>query len=132
MLAGKTPAVCTFSCSGTRTFETSAKASQAAQVRCTLDENRHPPESYEAHSLLWRGQEWRTYLPEERALLHGLPPCVTDPVKELVKGHSCQLAKRNSILGNSLHLPSFLLAFIVLLQLAQSQPLHLLRQAPCS
>ena len=108
-----------------------AKASHDAQVRCTLDDNEFPPEAYEPHSLLWRGQEWRTYLPEERAVLHGLPPSVTDPVKDLVKGHSSQLAKRNSILGNGLHLPSFLLSLIVLLQLAQSQP-HLLRQAPCS
>ena len=108
------------------------KASPEALARFEEDGRRFPPAAYDARSLLWKGSTSRPYSPEEKAVIMGLPPSFTDPVKALVKRPAAQVAARNSLVANSLHLPSFLLAMLVLVQLAHTKSPSLLRLAPLS
>ena len=101
-------------------------ASPEARARFEEDGRRFPPAAYEAGSLLWNGRAFRPYSPEEKAVIMGLPPSFTDPVKAIVKRPAAQIAARNSLVANSLHLPSFLLAMLVLVQLAHTKSPSLL------
>ena len=104
-------------------------ASQGAQDRFLEDGKRFRPEAYERHSLLRRGEEWRCYTPEERAVLHGFPPSVTDLIDRLDLDPATRCAARNSVVGSSVHLPSFIMSMLILLQLAEAKPLWQLTAA---
>ena len=88
--------------------------------------------AYEAESLLWKGSSYRPYSPEEKAVVMGLPPSFTDPVKAIVSRPAMQLAARNSLVASGLHLPSFLLAMLVMFQVVHAKPFSLLWAAPLS
>ena len=91
------------------------QASAEAIERFYQDNRRFTPTSYEAHSLVWKGDQWRQLTPEERATLHCVPPAV---VQAVPKSPAAQrVAKQNSLIGNGFHLPSVMVFFCLLLQL---------------
>ena len=47
-----------------------ARVSPEAASRFHKDQRRFPPAAYEAESLLWKGEAWRTPSPEELSLIH--------------------------------------------------------------
>ena len=98
-------------------------ASAAAQQRFIEDGRRFPPNSYEDTSLLWRGSTWRQPAPAERAMLMGLPTVV---LAEILPGadQATRTAKLNSVIGNGFHLPSLMLALVVLFQLSDQAMGH--------
>ena len=107
-------------------------ASPEARTRFEEDGRRFPLAAYESGSLLWKGNSYRSYSPEEKAVVMDLPPSFTDPVKAIVSRPAVQMAARNSLVANGLHLPSFLLAMLVMFQLVHAKSFFLLRTAPFS
>ena len=91
-------------------------ASKMAQTRFFQDNRRFPPHAYEASSLLWRDSEWRQPSPSERAKLMGIPTAVLDMIATDNLQHD-RTAKLNSAIGNSFHVPSLMLALLLLFQL---------------
>ena len=92
------------------------RATAAAADRFRADNRRFPATAYEESSLLWRGTEWRQPDPSERALLHGMPPAMV----EAIHGHGGDektTAARNSAIGNGFHVPSLMLALVILFQM---------------
>ena len=91
-------------------------ASRQAQERFELDHRRFPPSAYEDPSLLWQGAQWRQPTPAERATIMGIP---TTALQQIAPGlnKAERTAKLNSIIGNGFHLPSMMLALLMLFQL---------------
>ena len=79
------------------------------------DDRRFPPSAYEQHSLLWRTTEWRQPDPVERSILHGMPPYLVESISH-GKGEAVTTAARNSAVGNRFHIPSLMLALVILFQ----------------
>ena len=93
-----------------------SKASPEAQSRFHADHRRFPPAAYERGNLAWKGWEWRTLTPAERANVHGIPKAVVEQVG-LGLDRAAKTAAHNSAIGNSLHTPSVLVALLLLFQL---------------
>jgi hypothetical protein len=100
------------------------EASSTACQRFYEDSRRFPPESYEENNLLWKQsadqpvkRKWRTYSPAERAQIMMIPPDLLNGVPELNRGAAKLVEVQNSLIGNGYHIPTMMLAFIVLLQL---------------
>ena len=89
--------------------------SSEAVNRFHEDARRFPPAAYEQESLLWRKEEWRQPTPTERALIHGMPPCLIRSLQSHVGKQT--IAMQNSAVGNGYHLPSMMLALFILFQL---------------
>ena len=107
VMRGEHPAMFTFTREMSQRLDMVRECSEKARKRFFLDDRRFPPPSYETHNLLWRGHKWRTYGPEERAVISGYPPSMTDGVLEFDLPDKVQTKVRNSIIGNGLHLPSY-------------------------
>ena len=74
---------------------------------------------------MWKKDVWRTPTPSERAQLHGLPPSLLQPLQ--AESGAGRIALQNSVVGNGFHMPSVMLALIILFNLAPqaaSAPLH--------
>ncbi|CAK0807283.1 unnamed protein product, partial [Prorocentrum cordatum] len=103
-------------------------ASPEAAERFFQGVRRFPAAAYERQSLLWKCEKWRPLDPSERALLHGMPPALVEAV---AVGHeqARATAMRNSELGNGVHVPSLMVALVLLFQLAPglraASPSHL-------
>ena len=90
------------------------QSSAQAVARFFHDQCRFPPSAYEEHSLVWRGQTWRTPTPSERCQAMGLPPSAVSAVEgPQPRRHQAQ----NSLIGNGFHLPSILAILCFLPQL---------------
>ena len=101
------------------------EASAEAVTRFYADDKRFPPSAYEEPSMAWKGTQCRTFTPDERAQMHMLPPSAVIGAAVAENSRARKEQVRNSLIGNSLHVPSIMLAFIVLLQLlppAQARP----------
>ena len=92
------------------------KATPAAADRFKEAHRRFPAMSYEEGSLLWRGTQWRQPDPAERSILHGMPPAIVESI-QTPGGSEQATAARNSAVGNGFHVPSVMLALIVLFQM---------------
>ena len=55
--------------------------------------------------MLRKQDQVRVPAPEERAVLHGIPPSILDPVSKHAGGDKA-VAAANSAIGNGFHLPS--------------------------
>ena len=93
------------------------RVSAEAISRWMADSRRFPPGAYEAANLAWKGDQWRTWSPRERAELHGFPPRVVEtlPVDSLSRAQV--VAAQNSLIGNGFHLPSMMMFFTMLFTL---------------
>ena len=89
-------------------------ACPAAAKRFRADGRRFPPCAYEDKCLLWTPRSRRTPNPEERALLMGMPRGITDSVTK--RGGEKVIARRNSLVGNSFHIPQMMMILAILLQ----------------
>ena len=94
--------------------------SATAISRFRMDGRRFPPGAYEEHCLLWKGPEFRQPDPDERAQIMGWPVGLTDEVDNMLSTSSRarRQAALNSFIGNGLHLPCIMMAFVMLLQTA--------------
>eukprot|EP00435_Cladocopium_sp_Y103_P019584 s1435_g4.t1 len=94
------------------------QATPAAVERFHADHRRFPPGAYEEHSLLWKGDAWRTLSPAECSQLMGTPHAAT----AAIQGPPNQRrAKQNSLLCNGFHIPSLLVVLMLLPQLLESK-----------
>ena len=94
------------------------QVSAAAAGRFEQDGRRFPPHTYEERALLWNQARWRQPTPSERAALMGIPWPVVEPVGQA--GPAGERAERqNSAIGNSFHVPSLMVALVLLFQLAE-------------
>ena len=101
----KAPAIFTFTREFYHPMDGVQQASPQAVERWSSDSRRFPPSAYEEHSLVWRGQTWRTPAPSERSQMLGVPPSATAAFP-CVAAQRTQ--RRNSLLGNGFHIPSLL------------------------
>ena len=105
-------------------------ASPEAVQRFFKDARRFPATSYEQNSLVWKGDKWRQLDPEERAMIHGMPPALLEEViRGQDDGHAT--AVRNSVIGNGFHVPSLMLALLLLFQLAPNVHAAPQKYLPC-
>ena len=84
--------------------------------RFRSDGRRFPAYTYKESSLLWQGNEWRQPDSVERSLIMGIPPSVLDSVAPKSPAGQRECAKC-SLVGNSFHVPSAMLAIILACQL---------------
>ena len=93
------------------------KASAGARQRAREDSQAFADTAYEAESLLWRGDEWRTLNSRERAQIQMLP---TSSITALGTSKDAVAKRRiqNSAVGNGFHLPSLAVFLILLSNLA--------------
>ncbi|CAE7557407.1 Dnmt3b [Symbiodinium sp. CCMP2456] len=90
---------------------------RATLQRFRDDGCRYPLFCYAEPALLWRGSEWRVPSSSERAQIMGIPPALLHwaPAKQ---GHevddACKEQVRSSLVGNSFHVPSCMLALMVM------------------
>ena len=98
-------------------------ASAEARKRFFEDKKRFPPAAYEAHNLTWKGEEWRQLLPSERCRIMGMPRGYVDPAGEEGQWYKTR-AVRNSLVGNSYHVPSVMMFMYVLLSTLQPAAGH--------
>ena len=83
--------------------------SAQAVARFDADHRRFPVESYEEVSLAWKGESWRTLTPDERALIHGIPPDAVGNATLKAMPENKRVQIRNSWIGNGFHIPSLVL-----------------------
>ena len=95
------------------------EASPEANSRFFSDSRRFPPASYEEPSLVWKQEQWRQLFPEERAQINMIPPSAVEGAGATERSRAKQMQIRNSLIGNALHVPSIMLAFVILLQLLE-------------
>ena len=116
-------AICTFSREFTHPEDRMKTASKQAQKRFLQDGKRFPPGSYEAGSLAWKGDAWRSFTAYERAQMMCWPYEAMQEEWAREKGFSWAEAeaRRNSFIGNGFHAPSIMLFFVLLLQLLPSE-----------
>ena len=81
-----------------------SNVSAEARTRFFHDDKRFPPLAYEVHSLLWKGDSWRTPTPAERAHLHGMPSTMLDAIPSSSDPRE-RTAVLNSAVGNGFHVP---------------------------
>ena len=79
---------------------------------------RFPAFTYKAESLLWRDTEWRQPHSAERAAMMSIPKSVIQALHPMPneKPRATE-ARRASAVGNSFHVPSIMLAIVMLFQL---------------
>ena len=94
------------------------KTTPEAADRFFSDARRFPPASYEDHSLLWRGQEWRQPSPEERSQFLGVPAAATTAV---TGRHAHRVRDRNCLLGNGFHSPTIMILMSMIPQLCHGR-----------
>ena len=94
--------------------------SAGAVERYIEDKQRFGPKAYEEHNLAWKAEEWRTLNPNERAAIHCLPSRMLDTLPAGQCSSAQHRAKKNSLIGNGIHLPSLLIFFSLILQMARS------------
>ena len=94
-----------------------ASVSPDALERWHADARRFPAKAYEEHSLAWRGAEWRTLSPQERAMIHGFPARVVQGVPDEGRTYNEIRAIQNTLIGNGFHIPSLMLFFLALFTL---------------
>ena len=97
-----------------------AGCSKGAIERFWLDGCRFPEPAYEPNSCLWKQDVARQPDSSERLSLHGFPEGCLEHAVEPSKPWSEQESVRNSSVGNGFHLPSIMLALIILAQSASS------------
>ena len=114
----KAPAIFTFTREFYHPMDGVQQASPQAVERWSSDSRRFPPSAYEEHSLVWRGQTWRTPAPSERSQMLGVPPSATAAVP-CVAAQRTQ--RRNSLLGNGFHIPSLLCVLSLLPSLCDAK-----------
>ena len=93
--------------------------STATQQRFYDDQRQYPPGAYRQESLAWRGGAWRTLTAHERALVHGMPLSVIDAIAPALPAPARHQVQCSAV-GNGYHLPSLMLAVVILLQLGPS------------
>ena len=96
------------------------RASPEACARYQADGRVFPPFAYESHSLLWKGQLWRQLHAAERASLMCIPSSMLHWVEASSDGNASRQEverKKASLVGNSFHVPSIMLALLLLFQL---------------
>ena len=92
--------------------------SQEALLRFEDDSRRFPPFAYEVKNLLWKGSAWRQPNSRERAEAMMIPSSILDGAAPPdTSSHSEAEAIRCSLVGNSSHTPSIMIALICLFQL---------------
>ncbi len=100
-------------------------ASVEAGLRFWEDECRFSPPAYEEHSLAWKGDKWRQYLPEERAQMHGIPAdliAVKVATSRPAEEEALRVrAKKNSLVGNGFHVPCVAAFLFCLLSTVRAQ-----------
>ena len=91
--------------------------SKVAVKRFFDDNRRFPPGAYEDHCIVWKAGAWRTLDHEERCEVMCWPVGCVEGVQQQTS-HQHFRATANSLGGNGLHLPTIMLAFVLLLQTA--------------
>ena len=94
------------------------RASPDAVRRYMSDDRTFPAFAYEDHSLLWRGSQWRQPCASERAEIMSIPSSMLswlDSAQEM--SHQERERARASVVGNSFHVPSIMLALVLLFQM---------------
>ena len=91
--------------------------SPAAAQRFEQDARRFPPHAYEDRALLWNQGRWRQPTPSERAALMGIPWPVIEPVGQTGPAEA-RAERPNSAIGNSFHVPSLMVALVLLFQMS--------------
>jgi hypothetical protein len=94
-------------------------ASAGAVARFRSDSQQYPPKAYEEKSLAWRGEEWRTLDSRERAAIHEVPYDILSPCDRMGSSPAKAEAMKCCLLGNGLHMPSFLVIVYLMLQLVE-------------
>ena len=97
-------------------LRTSFGLHEATMERFRSDGRRFPAYTYKESSLLWQRNEWRQQDSVERSLIMGIPPSVLDSVAPKSSAGQRECAKC-SLVGNSFHVPSAMLAIILACQL---------------
>ena len=93
-------------------------SSQAAD-RFFEDQKRFPHAAYENSNLAWRGKEWRTLSPLERASIHCMPAALLEAVN-VTSNPDEKRAFLNTAVGDGFHIPSLMLILIFLFQLSST------------
>ena len=102
----------------THPLDQDARVSPEAVQRFRMDNATFPAYTYEQHHLLWKGQSWRQPSARERSDMMGLPWSLVQEVgSDMAEGSREQERARASAVGNSFHVPSIMLALILLFQL---------------
>ncbi|CAE7409333.1 DNA (cytosine-5)-methyltransferase 3A [Symbiodinium microadriaticum] len=73
--------------------------------------------NYEEHALLWKKDQWRVPNSSERAQIMGIPPAALKWAPRTPRSETQAEQVRCSLIGNSFHVPSCMLALIMLFQL---------------
>ena len=73
--------------------------------------------NYEETALLWKKDQWRVPNSSERAQIMGIPPAALKWVPRAPQSETQAEQVRCSLIGNSFHVPSCMLALIMLFQL---------------
>ena len=93
-----------------------------------------PTKAFEEQSLMWKGNRWRVPDTTERAKLMGLPEDLLRPPagRAPTSADAAEVVAQCAV-GNSFHVPSFMLFLILLFQTLEARPLpvpqHLLDEA---
>ena len=116
VLKGKQKPAHTFTREYPHPEDRAPRASSHALARFRQDQCRFPVTAYEPESLVWKGKEWRTFSPAERAAVHGTPLGLIDALGRGLPRQQ-RTALQNGALGNGYHSPSLMLALFFLFQL---------------
>ena len=106
-------------------------ASAAVRKRATEDGNRFPMQAYEERSLLSKqagdSTVFRPPVSAERAEVHCFPSSMVEEATFVGTNASQEEGKRCSLVGNGCHIPSVMIALILLssLQLVDPQKVHI-------
>ena len=103
------PRIFTFTREFYHPLDSGSTGSAQAVSRFEADHRRFPVESYEEVSLAWKGNAWRTLTPDERALMHGIPPDAVGNATLKKMPESKRVQIRNCWIGNDFHIPSLVL-----------------------
>jgi hypothetical protein len=98
-------------------------ASDQAFSRFKEDKARFPVGAYEPNSLVWKDDNWRTLEPMERAQIHMVPKAVVEATRSDAS-YCFARAAGNSAMGNGFHIPSLMMALIILAQLTRAEVLR--------
>ena len=117
-MKGEADPVFTFSCEFLRPTDNMHNVPAQACQRFLEDSRRFPPGAYVESSLLWKGEQWRTPSPSERAQMLGAPPSATAAV---TGSQDDRVRLRNSLLGNGFHVPSIMVLISLLAGLCDTK-----------
>ena len=95
-----------------------AKVDDEAARRFHQDGRRYPVHTYASSALLWKGDQWRQPLASERAAMMCIPSSLLSSLDFCLNAKPQESERRQaSAVGNSFHVPSIMVALIVLFQL---------------